>query len=466
MKAKIAVYETDATVARLSKIYVSTLLTGFALIPAALIAYLLFYQDPTLTFESRGLHAAVTGVALIEGLFVAYVSWCCYRSSREPLLRWLTLGLVGFTLIYMLHGALAGLAQRNVWLFLLYGPSARLSMAVLLLVGLLSYRQPADPLGQGLSRRVWLRWIALFVALDMLLAGLAYTALAGRWAVLAMEAGALFFSGLDVAVLLLRRIRGPLMAVYGVAVAWFALASTAFMLALPWNHMWWLAQAILVAGFFLLSYGVVDAFRTTRSFATVYSREELMNNLTTAVARSELATQELQRINEKLEYQAATDSLTGVGNRRQFLERVEAEVARTRRGGSTFSLLSLDIDYFKMINDTYGHVGGDNVLRGFVQKCLGAIRPYDWVARVGGEEFMVLLPQTGLQAARAIGERIRTEVESCLISTGHGKVTRITVSIGVAEFGAEGNSLDAILRVADQRLHRAKHHGRNCVVSA
>ncbi|MET0329907.1 MAG: GGDEF domain-containing protein [Dyella sp.] len=466
MKTKMAVYEANATITLVTKVYARALLVGFALIPAALIVYLLLYQDSTLTFENHAFHILVIGLAILEGIFIAYVSWCCYRSSRDPLLRWLTLGFVGFTLIYMLHGAFTGLANHNIWLFLLYGPTSRLTMAVLLLIGLLSYHRPADPIDQGLSRQIWLRWITLFVALDVAVACLAYTALAGRPVVWAIEGSALFFSGLNLVLLLLRRIRSPMMVIYGISVAWFALASIAFMLALPWNHMWWLAHIIFAAGFFVLSYGVVDAFRTTRSFSTIYSREELMSNLTGAIARSELAAQELQRINEKLEYQAATDSLTGVGNRREFLGRVEAEVARTRRGGSTFSLLSLDIDYFKMINDTYGHQGGDNVLRGFVQKCLGAIRPYDWVARVGGEEFMVLLPQTRLQAARVIGERIRSDVESCLISTGHGKVTRITVSIGVVEFGVEGNTLDAILRVADQRLYRAKHHGRNCVVSA
>jgi diguanylate cyclase (GGDEF)-like protein len=466
MKTKMAVYEANATITLVTKVYARALLTSFALIPAALIAYLLLYQDPTLKFQNHGFHILVIGVATVEGAFVAYVSWCCYRSSREPLLRWLTLGFVGFTLIYMLHGAFTGLANHNIWLFLLYGPTSRLTMAVLLLIGLLAYQRRSDPVGQGLNRQTWLRWIAVFVALDLAVAYVANTSLAGRPIVLVLEGSALIFSVLNVAMLLLRRISSPLMVIYGISVCWFALASVAFMLALPWNHMWWLAHIIFAAGFFVLSYGVVDAFRTTRSFSTIYSREELMSNLTGAIARSELASQELQRINEKLEYQAATDALTGVGNRRQFLQRVEAEVARTRRGGSTFSLLSLDIDYFKMINDTYGHLGGDNVLRGFVQKCLGAIRPYDWVARVGGEEFMVLLPQTGLQAACTIGERIRTEVESCLISTGNGKVTRITVSIGVAEFGAEGNTLDAILRIADQRLYQAKHHGRNCVVSA
>jgi len=88
-----------------------------------------------------------------------------------------------------------------------------------------------------------------------------------------------------------------------------------------------------------------------------------------------------------------------VANRRRFIESVEAEIGRAERGGEPFSLLSLDLDNFKSINDRYGHQVGDDILKGFVQKCLDAIRPYDGVARVGGEEFMVLLPQAALEAA-------------------------------------------------------------------
>src|SRR5438046_5528096 len=117
-----------------------------------------------------------------------------------------------------------------------------------------------------------------------------------------------------------------------------------------------------------------------------------MTGLSEAVAATQRALQEVQRTNLKLEHLAATDPLTGAGNRRQFIERIEAEIERCRRNGAPLSLLLLDLDHFKSINDLHGHLRGDEVLREFVQKCLEAIRPYDFVARVGGEEFMVLLP--------------------------------------------------------------------------
>jgi diguanylate cyclase (GGDEF)-like protein len=281
-----------------------------------------------------------------------------------------------------------------------------------------------------------------------------------------MEGGALVFSTLNVATLTLRRIRSPLMVIYAISITWFALSSLAFILGRPWNHMWWLAHAIFAAGFFLLSYGVVEAFRTTRSFSTIYSQEELMARLAEAMARTESALQELLRTNQKLEHLAATDPLTGAANRRQFVESVEAEIERAKRGATPFSLLALDLDNFKAINDLYGHQIGDEVLRRFVQTCLEAIRPYDGVARVGGEEFMVLLPQSLLEAARTIGERVRVAIARSAFEAGIGRLVEVTVSIGVSQFGRDGDTIDTLLRVADERLYRAKHLGRNRVVAA
>src|SRR5207253_1119062 len=188
--------------------------------------------------------------------------------------------------------------------------------------------------------------------------------------------------------------------------------------------------------------GVVQAFHTTRSFATIYSQEELMTRLTAAMARTESALQELQRTNQKLEYLAATDPLTGAANRRTFIERVEAEIARAKREGAPFSLLALDLDNFKQINDYYGHQVGDKVLQGVVLRCLEAIRPHDGVARVGGEEFMVLLPQAALGLAYSIGERIRSAMECAVFegAVGHKVGVTLTVSIGVSQFGPDGST--------------------------
>ncbi|NTX31301.1 diguanylate cyclase [Burkholderia pyrrocinia] len=467
MHANVAAKEPTGAAQLVTRIYAKLLLTGFALVPAYLIAYLYFFQDPSLKFENHAFHELAIAAATLEGAFVTYVCWRCYRLSGEPLLRWLTLGFLGFSLIYALHGAFTGMAHHNIWLFLLYGPASRLTMSILIFVGQLAYSRKADSDATRVDRRNWITWIALFGLIDVAVAALAYSPVAGNpWVRLSLEGGALVFSTLNVVALVVRRIRSPLMAIYGISVASFALSSLAFILGRPWNHMWWLAHAIFAAGFFLLSFGVVQAFHTTRSFSKIYSQEELFARLREAMARTEQALQALQQTNEKLEHLAATDPLTGAANRRQFIERVETEIARAKRNGAPFSLLSLDLDHFKAINDSYGHQAGDRVLQRFVTKCLDAIRPYDGVARVGGEEFMVLLPQAALDTAQSIGERIRAAIAGAPFEAGIGKPIEVTVSVGASEFGRDGETIDAILCKADERLYRAKHQGRNRVVAA
>lgn len=459
--------EPAAAIQFITRVYARLLLAGFALVPAFLIAYFYFFQNPSLKFENHAFHELAIAAATLEGVFVTYVCWRCYRLSGEPLLRWLTLGFLGFSLIYALHGAFTGMAHHNIWLFLLYGPASRIVMSILIFVGQLSYSRSADSEAFRVDRRAWATWVVLFVLIDGLVAWVAYSPFAGSpWVRLSMEGGALAFSTINVIALVVRRIRTPLMLIYGISVSSFALSSLAFILGRPWNHMWWLAHVIFAGGFFLLSYGVVQAFHTTRSFSTIYSQEELFARLREAMARTERALQELQRTNEKLEYMAATDPLTGAANRRRFIERVEAEIARARRNGAPFSLLSLDLDHFKAINDSYGHQTGDQVLQRFVKKCLDAIRPYDGVARVGGEEFMVLLPQAALDTARLVGERIRAAIAGAPFENADGKPIEVTVSVGISEFGRDGETIDAILRKADERLYEAKHQGRNRVIAA
>ncbi|WP_266171192.1 GGDEF domain-containing protein [Dyella subtropica] len=450
-----------------TRTYARLLLTGFALIPAYLIAYLFFFQDPTLKFENHTFHEIAIAVATLEGVFVTYVTWRCYESSGEPLLRWMTLGFLGFVLIYALHGVFTGFAHQNIWLFLLYGPASRFVMSMLLLIGLLSYHRPSDNADWRGSPRPWLRWVGFFLLADLAVAYVANSPIAGALPTrLSMEGGALVFSALNVTMLLLRRIRSPLMVIFAISVTSFALSSLAFILGRPWNHMWWLAHAIFASGFFLLSYGVVQAFLTTRSFSTIYSQEELMAKLSEEMARTENAVQELKRANQTLAHLAATDPLTGAANRRQFIEHIETEISRVKRGGAAFSLLSVDLDNFKSINDHYGHRVGDDILKGFVQKSLDAIRPYDDFARVGGEEFMVLLPQAALAGAHATAERLRAAIASASFESGAHRLSAVTISIGVSEFGRDGDTIDAILRVADERMYIAKHQGRNRVVAA
>lgn len=457
--------DTLRSIRRLTGWYANFLLAAFALLPAYLIAYLHYFQDPHLLFESHAFHEFAIGAATLEGVFVSYVTWQCYRLSGEPILRWMTLGFTGFVIIYALHGAFTPLAHDHMWLFLLYGPASRFVMAILLFVGLLSYQAQTDSVERRGDRWLWGMWFVAFVVIDLLVAVLANSAIAGSLAVrLSLEGGAMAISLLNVICLIIRRIRTPLMQIFGISVMAFSLSSLAFILGKPWNHMWWLAHAIFAGGFFLLSYGIVQAFHTTRSFSTIYSQAELLARLREEMARTEGALQELQRSNQKLESLAAVDPLTGAANRRTFVERLGAEIAAAKRGGAPFSLLAVDIDNLKRINERFGESVGDEILRAVTAACIEAIRPHHGIARVGGGEFMAVLPQAALDAALMIGERMRTAIQS-LRFDGGGERFSITASIGIAQFGPDGTTADGVMQAADERLKRAKTHGRNCVIA-
>jgi diguanylate cyclase (GGDEF)-like protein len=163
----------------------------------------------------------------------------------------------------------------------------------------------------------------------------------------------------------------------------------------------------------------------------------------------------------ELRVQATTDPLTGVYNRRRFLELGEYELARDQRHPRGLSLLALDLDHFKQVNDTYGHAAGDATLVRFVQACSANLRAMDTIGRTGGEEFSVLLPETPLDAAMALAEKIRREVQDCSMQAPDGAF-RVTVSIGAAQLEAEEN-FQALMARADLLLYGAKHAGRNRV---
>jgi len=165
---------------------------------------------------------------------------------------------------------------------------------------------------------------------------------------------------------------------------------------------------------------------------------------------------------------ATTDSLTGVLNRRAFIERVEQEIHRSNRENAPFSLILADIDYFKRVNDEYGHQAGDLVLQRFTEQLSKFSRPYDFVGRYGGEEFVICLPRTDSHQARSVAERMRKRVEDMRIMLPNSsKSLQITASFGVASFrmGSE-ESVDSVTKRADEAMYRAKREGRNCVCVA
>lgn len=285
-----------------TKVYKWLLLIIVSLLPALGVTYLYLFQNPPLRFESYLFHEIAITSSIFASGFVAYVTWRCYLSSGEPFLRWVTIGLLAFTIIYAPHGFLTRFAEVNIWLFLLYGPVSRLAMSGCLFVGLLKYGKAPDPPEQRIRRFYWQKIVALLIIVDVAVILVAVSPIAGNPLTrMSVEISALVVSVISVAIILIRRIRSPLIAIYAMALVCFAQSSLAFLPALLWTHLWWYAHAIFVAGFFLLSYGIIKAFHTTRSFAAVYSQEEMMENLQSEKALTEEALQQLQIVNEKRE---------------------------------------------------------------------------------------------------------------------------------------------------------------------
>jgi diguanylate cyclase (GGDEF)-like protein len=167
----------------------------------------------------------------------------------------------------------------------------------------------------------------------------------------------------------------------------------------------------------------------------------------------------------ELKQMLTRDHLTGAANRAHFFEIAARECSRFLRYGHPLSIVALDIDHFKAVNDTYGHAAGDKVLREVTRRCTSLLRPEDTFARVGGEEFMVLLPGTDLQGARLLSERLRIAIESMTVNHANEMLT-VTGSFGCVQAAQEMCSLACLMESADKALYDAKQMGRNMVVLA
>lgn len=183
------------------------------------------------------------------------------------------------------------------------------------------------------------------------------------------------------------------------------------------------------------------------------------------VATLAVIAMEIESLQSALFRAARFDALTGLHNRAAFIDEFAREEARARRSGQVFSLAIFDLDHFKAVNDRYGHPAGDQVLKAFAEVLRESIRGYDIAGRYGGEEFALLMPQTGKATAAQVAERVRQALEARGIAAGGERIS-ITVSAGVASHGVDGDDWDALLKAADQALYDAKEAGRNRVVVA
>ena len=173
----------------------------------------------------------------------------------------------------------------------------------------------------------------------------------------------------------------------------------------------------------------------------------------------------IRRMRQEILDLAMTDALTGTLNRRAFIDRANQEMARISRNGSQATILVFDLDRFKRINDQFGHAGGDQALKQFVNIVQEQLRTADVFGRLGGEEFGAILPETPLECGIRIADRLREAVASRAVE--HDRIAfTFTVSIGCAPFGLESGALEAVLASADRALYRAKTGGRNRVECA
>ncbi len=194
------------------------------------------------------------------------------------------------------------------------------------------------------------------------------------------------------------------------------------------------------------------------------SYEQLVMEFKEAKEKAELLASELTEANARLRELAFRDGLTGLFNHRYFQELMDREMHRSVRYGSTLSLMMFDIDHFKRVNDSYGHPGGDIVLKTLAAEVQKAMRLSDIVARYGGEEFAVILPETNAAGGKVFAERLRRRIEQLEIATDSGPV-KVTISIGLTTYepGMKGEDKAAMIDAADRALYHSKENGRNKV---
>jgi len=195
--------------------------------------------------------------------------------------------------------------------------------------------------------------------------------------------------------------------------------------------------------------GIVRFSQGDHSFRVVLDRKDEFGQLA----------QTLNVMAERLEF----DSLTGVYNRHEFHLKLKNEVQRSQRYERVVSLLMMDLDNFKAVNDTYGHQSGDDALRHMTDVARMELRATDILARYGGEEFVTILPETAIDEAMHVAERIRARIASQPVTTRQGTVLSLTVSIGVAVFPGDAPNDDKLIAAADKALYCAKTAGRNRV---
>jgi diguanylate cyclase (GGDEF)-like protein len=224
---------------------------------------------------------------------------------------------------------------------------------------------------------------------------------------------------------------------------------------------WWQSGPLRLALVLVIALGVVLIWRWSVHLL-VMQKKNLEEAVQQRTEDLELEKAELLRAREQMRHFAEHDDLTGLWNHRIIVERLRTEVKKSQRDGTALSVILVDLDHFKQINDTFGHLAGDLALKEAGAIFLRSIRFHDWVGRYGGEEFLLILPGSNFANARQRAEQLRLSVESARLAYGDRSI-QITASFGVASgFPTDEGKL---IKIADGALYQAKANGRNCVVA-
>lgn len=316
-----------------------------------------------------------------------------------------------YTVSEVLDGVLIAISWNPRWTTL-----AQVSDGVLTIITLLFEAFPLLPVAYALSHRKQLgsaRWlVAILAFLDEMLLLFTYTVKQGRQ-----------FTGWPIA----DKIDSPLFFLDGNGISLSTFAGTLLLTAIV--------------------YAVYNSVREDQQRLDAQEREKM----------------ELLHERNRMRHHAEHDGLTGLWNHRVIVERLSEEMIRSLRDGTPLSVILADVDHFKKINDNFGHMAGDLVLKEIGTVLSRTLRPYDCVGRYGGEEFLLILPNCGMESALMRSEQLRVAVQSARIMDGE-TLLQVTASFGVASVSSSYHEAEAVIRAVDAALYRAKRSGRNCVV--
>lgn len=278
-----------------TRTYRTALLVALAAIPVPLVADHWVKGSGGAALQAPWLHQALALTAVGLSGFIAFVTFRCYQATREPFLRMLTVAFTGFAVIYLPYCLLARYSVAGFDGFLIFGPIARMVAAGFCAAALLVWRRPPDRLTGRAALRLWLPSAVIIVAC-LGLAALLAAANEFKSARFPAEWTAIGLVATGAAAMVVQRIAAPPMWLYLAGMALFGQSSATYLLSQPWTYLWWMAHAIYAGGFFLISYAVVRAFHTTKSFRTVLTDEEMVARLAASAAETEAERRNVDRL--------------------------------------------------------------------------------------------------------------------------------------------------------------------------